>query len=172
VQLRHWCLIGLTFPGLRAQMPITAKTRRRRDTTTRQSTRKNATRSLFSCVLSLVPRIRLKYSTVSSSVKSRPSWRYDGVSLTPRSGKVLMGSVGRHHHSVGPGAACRSGPPASYASCCHYNKVADGRKNIGLCQRIFPARASRQVMLWRGRACCPIPASELAGSPGSLEILP
>ena len=38
-----------------------------------------------------VSRIRLKNSTVSSSVSSRPSWKYGGDSLMPRSGNVLIG---------------------------------------------------------------------------------
>ena len=41
--------------------------------------------------VSFVPRTRLKNSTVSSSVSSRPSCRYGGESLMPRSGKVLIG---------------------------------------------------------------------------------
>lgn len=38
-----------------------------------QSTRRNATRSVFSSALSLSSKIRLKNSTVSSSVSRRPS---------------------------------------------------------------------------------------------------
>ncbi len=65
----------------------------------RQSNHKhfrNATRSFFSSSVSFVSRIRLKNSTVSSSVSSRPSCKYGGVSLMPRSGNVLIGpSLGR-----------------------------------------------------------------------------
>ena len=39
------------------------------------SCRKNATRSFFSSLVSFVSRTRLKNSTASSSVKSRPSWK-------------------------------------------------------------------------------------------------
>ena len=39
------------------------------------SCRRNATRSSFSCCVSFISRIRLKNSTVSSSVSSRPSWK-------------------------------------------------------------------------------------------------
>src|ERR1017187_7670609 len=41
-----------------------------------QSTRRNASRSVFSSELSCVPRIRLKNSIVSASVSKRPSCRY------------------------------------------------------------------------------------------------
>ena len=49
-----------------------------------------ATRSCFSAFVSFVPRTTLKNSTVSSSVSRRPSCRYGGVSLIPRSGNVLI----------------------------------------------------------------------------------
>src|SRR5665213_2212391 len=55
------------------------------------STPRKATTSLFSSALILVPRIRLKNSTVSSSVSNLPSWRYGGESLIPRKGNVLIG---------------------------------------------------------------------------------
>src|SRR5471032_337096 len=55
-----------------------------------QSARRNATRSRFSCAVSRIPRIKLKDSTVSSSVIRRPSCRYGGESLIPRSAGVLI----------------------------------------------------------------------------------
>lgn len=63
-------------------------------TTTRiekpHSTRRNATKSVFSAVVRFSSSTRLKNSTVSSSVNSRPSCRYGGDSLIPRSGNVLI----------------------------------------------------------------------------------
>ena len=56
-----------------------------------QSAFMNATRSAFSSAVSFSPSTRLKNSTVSSSVSSRPSCRYGGESLMPRSGNVLIG---------------------------------------------------------------------------------
>src|SRR5262249_43040162 len=53
--------------------------------------RRKVTRSCFSADVNWSSRTRLKNSTVSSRVSSRPSWRYGGESLTPRSGKVLIG---------------------------------------------------------------------------------
>jgi hypothetical protein len=53
--------------------------------------RRNASRSCFSCAVRRVPRMRLKNSTVSSSVSRRPSCRYGGESLIPHSGNVLIG---------------------------------------------------------------------------------
>lgn len=53
--------------------------------------RKKATRWLFSWSLSFSVSTRLKNSTVSSSVSSRPSWWYGGESLMPRSVNVLIG---------------------------------------------------------------------------------
>src|SRR5262245_40492370 len=61
------------------------------DGTSLQSCRMNATRAAFSSCESFASRIRLKNSTVSSSVSSRPSWKYGGDSLIPRSGNVLIG---------------------------------------------------------------------------------
>jgi len=58
---------------------------------TRQRARRNCTRSCFSFGVSLVSRTRLKNSTVSSRVKSRPSCRYGGESFMPRKGNVLIG---------------------------------------------------------------------------------
>jgi len=48
----------------------------------------NATRSFFSCAVSLSCRTMLKNSTVSSSVSNRPSCIYGGLSLIPRSVNV------------------------------------------------------------------------------------
>ena len=45
----------------------------------------------FFLVVSFSSRIRLKNSTVSSSVSSRPSWKYGGESLMPRRVNVLIG---------------------------------------------------------------------------------
>ena len=59
-----------------------------------QSCRMNATRSVFSSLVSFSPKTRLKNSAVSSSVRHRPSCRYGGLSLMPRSVKVLIGPVG------------------------------------------------------------------------------
>ncbi len=53
--------------------------------------RMKATSAAFSRGVSCTPRTRLKNSTVSSSVKRRPSCRYGGESLIPRRVKVLMG---------------------------------------------------------------------------------
>ena len=50
-----------------------------------------ATRSRFSSGVRWSARTRLKNSTVSSRVKHRPSWRYGGLSLMPRSANVLIG---------------------------------------------------------------------------------
>src|SRR2546425_12572019 len=55
------------------------------------SWRRNATRSGFSSFVSFSPRTRLKNSTVSSSVRQRPSCMYGGLSLIPRSVKLLIG---------------------------------------------------------------------------------
>src|SRR5262249_44829813 len=57
----------------------------------RYSASRNDTRSCFSALVSFSRSTRLKNSTVSSSVKSRSSCRYGGVSLIPRRGKVLIG---------------------------------------------------------------------------------
>src|SRR2546427_10585826 len=48
------------------------------------SWRMKATRAAFSCGVSCTPSTRLKNSTVSSSVKRRPSCIYGGESLIPR----------------------------------------------------------------------------------------
>ena len=65
------------------------------------SARRNATRS---CLLlrrsASCSSTRLKNSTVSSSVSSRPSCRYGGESLMPRSGKVLIGPSADGHAAV------------------------------------------------------------------------
>src|ERR1700688_4363105 len=53
--------------------------------------RMNSTRLCFSSAVSFSSRTRLKNSTVSSSVKSRPSWKYGGLSLIPRSVNALIG---------------------------------------------------------------------------------
>ena len=53
--------------------------------------RMKTTRSLFSCFVSFTSSTRLKNSTVSSSVSSRPLCKYGGESLTPRKGNVLIG---------------------------------------------------------------------------------
>jgi hypothetical protein len=53
--------------------------------------RMNSTRLCFSSGVSLSSRTRLKNSTESSSVKARPSWRYGGLSLIPRSVNALIG---------------------------------------------------------------------------------
>src|SRR5262245_47138522 len=52
---------------------------------------KNATKSFFSSSVSFVSSTKLKNSTTSSSVSKRPSCRYGGLSLIPRSGNVLIG---------------------------------------------------------------------------------
>src|SRR3954447_24054820 len=72
-------LLGLHLPLLCAAAPYD------------QSCRINATRSCFSCEASFSCSTMLKNSTVSSSVKHRPSCRYGGLSLILRSVKVLMG---------------------------------------------------------------------------------
>ncbi len=59
-----------------------------------QSCRMNATRSVFSSLVSFSPIIKLKNSTVSSSVRQRPSCRYGGLSLMPRRVNVLIGPLG------------------------------------------------------------------------------
>src|SRR5262245_60926847 len=51
----------------------------------------NATSGFFSSAVSFNSSTRLKDSAVSSSVKSRTSWREGGDSLIPRSVKVLSG---------------------------------------------------------------------------------
>src|SRR5262249_37084608 len=56
-----------------------------------QSWRKKATTAFFSWASSFSSSTRLKNSTASSKVGSRPSWKYGGDSLMPRSGKVLIG---------------------------------------------------------------------------------
>jgi hypothetical protein len=55
-----------------------------------QSTRRNSTKSYFSPAVSLVPRMRLKNSTVSSKLRKRPSCRYGGESLMPRIGNLTL----------------------------------------------------------------------------------
>ena len=62
--------------------------------------RRNATKSFFSCSVSFVSRTRLWNSTVSSRVRSRPSCRYGGVSLMPRSGNVLIDPSPTGHAAV------------------------------------------------------------------------
>src|ERR1700722_9186294 len=52
--------------------------------------RMNATSCFFSSAVNFVSRIRLKNSTVSSSVNKRPSCKYGGDSLMPRRGNVLI----------------------------------------------------------------------------------
>src|SRR5439155_472967 len=54
----------------------------------------------FSRGVSCTPRTRLKNSTVSSSVKRRPSCRYGGESLIPRRVKVLIGPSAWIHISL------------------------------------------------------------------------
>src|SRR4029078_12739286 len=53
--------------------------------------RMKVTRSCFSSPESFSSKTRLKNSTVSSSVRHRPSCRYGGLSLMPRSVKLLIG---------------------------------------------------------------------------------
>src|SRR5437899_4920256 len=57
----------------------------------RYSCRRKATRSAFSSLVSFSSCTRLKNSTVSSRVRQRPSCRYGGLSLIPRSVKALIG---------------------------------------------------------------------------------
>src|SRR5438309_1066010 len=56
----------------------------------RYSCRMKATRSAFSCLSRWSSKTKLKNSTVSSKVNNRPSCKYGGESLTPRSGNVLI----------------------------------------------------------------------------------
>ena len=76
-----------------ARVVVFRSCRRRLEKTLPKSykVRRKATTSAFSCPVNFRSSTRLKYSTVSSSVSSRPSCKYGGVSFIPRSGKVFIG---------------------------------------------------------------------------------
>src|SRR5215510_5121328 len=85
---------GHIWPGLVENLAVRALLTALRDRLLalgHYSWRRKATRAVFSRGVSCTPRTRLKNSTVSSSVRSRPSCRYGGESLIPRRVKVLMG---------------------------------------------------------------------------------
>src|SRR6266566_4613677 len=72
------------------------------------SWRRNATRSGFSSFVSFSPRTRLKNSTVSSSVRQRPSCMYGGLSLIPRSSLSVAFVGSRRPSTVSLGAGGKS----------------------------------------------------------------
>ena len=104
----------------------------------------------FSSSVSLSSRIRLKNSTVSSSVSSRPSCRYGGESLMPRSGNVLIGPSADGHAAVDHRAACRTARPSGCASGCRCSTAPGGRSRTAPCRRTAPGRAAPPRVALRG----------------------
>ena len=92
-----------------------------------QSCRMKATRSCFSCGRQLQLRTMLKNSTVSSSVKQRPSCIYGGLSLMPRSVNVLIGPS--------PGSPSETVPDADRAFADRGRTEARGSSRICPCRR-------------------------------------
>ena len=85
------CATGARDPSLRRAGCLDRRDERIDPVAMSYDWRMKATSAAFPRSVSCTPRTRLKNSTVSSSVKRRPSCRYGGESLIPRRVKVLMG---------------------------------------------------------------------------------